>query len=214
MNYVVDFIRQAEVVFWDFDGVIKDSVDIKTQAFESLFLPYGSEVVARVRSHHVTNGGMSRFEKIPRYLKWAGLPASDRQVDEFCNQFSEKVLEGVIDSSWVPGVREYLLDQCEHQYFVLLTATPQNEIELILHRLRIFNCFREVFGSPNRKKETIAFVLQHMVVDVNKVLMIGDAKIDLLAARENNIVFLLRRTGLNRSLQNTCNGLQFESLNG
>ena len=93
MNDVVDFIRQAEVVFWDFDGVIKDSVDIKTQAFESLFLPYGSEVVARVRSHHVINGGMSRFEKIPRYLKWAGLTASDRQVDDFCNQFSEKVLE-------------------------------------------------------------------------------------------------------------------------
>ena len=214
MNDVVDFIMQAEVVFWDFDGVIKDSVDIKTQAFEFLFLPYGSEVVARVRSHHVTNGGMSRFEKIPRYLKWAGLPASDRQVDDFCYQFSEKVLEGVIDSSWVPGVREYLLDQCEQQYFVLLTATPQNEIELILHRLRIFNCFREVFGSPNNKKETIASVLQHLVVDMNKVLMIGDAKIDLLAARENNIVFLLRRTGLNRSLQHTFNGLQFESLKG
>ena len=29
----------ARVIFWDFDGVIKDSVPVKTEAFRKIFLP-------------------------------------------------------------------------------------------------------------------------------------------------------------------------------
>ena len=33
-----------EAVFFDFDGVILDSVDVKTQAFADMFRQYGPEV--------------------------------------------------------------------------------------------------------------------------------------------------------------------------
>ena len=46
--------------------MIKESVDIKTEAFLSLFQCFGSETTDRIRRHHPDNGGMSRFEKIPR----------------------------------------------------------------------------------------------------------------------------------------------------
>ena len=53
--------NDAKIVFWDFDGVIKDSVDVKTQAFIDLFDAYGSNVVQAVVAHHIKNGGISRF---------------------------------------------------------------------------------------------------------------------------------------------------------
>ena len=205
-------IEQKQVVFWDFDGVIKDSVDVTTRAFETLFLPYGTGVAARVRVHHEANGGVSRFEKIPIYLNWAGLQVSDDQICAFCDEFSGLVLQGVIDSPWVPGVRDYLLDHCGQQYFVLITATPQEEIEYILDRIGIAHCFREVYGAPGGKSEAIAEVLRRLEVEPAKALMIGDAEADLLAARANTIPFLLRRTVINQHLQASCDGPQFDNL--
>ena len=46
-----------ELVFWDFDGVIKESVSVKTDAFLELFKPYGSKICEKVKSHHIENGG-------------------------------------------------------------------------------------------------------------------------------------------------------------
>jgi len=205
-------IEQKQVVFWDFDGVIKDSVDVKTRAFETLFMPYGTEVVARVRAHHEENGGLSRFDKMPIYLNWAGLPVSDEQVSVFCDEFSGLVLQGVIDSPWVPGVYDYLLQYCRQQYFVLITATPQEEIEYILDYIGIAKCFREVFGAPRGKSEAIAGVLRRLEVEPVNALVIGDAQADLLAARANATPFLLRRTVINQHLQASYDGHQFDNL--
>ena len=123
---VDEVLGASTLIFWDFDGVIKDSVNVKTEAYTSLFLPYGHEVATRVRQHHEVNGGVSRFDKIPLYLLWAGELATPERIDEFCTRFSLLVLQKVIDSPWVPGVREYLLLNSGIQYFVLVTATPQD----------------------------------------------------------------------------------------
>jgi phosphoglycolate phosphatase-like HAD superfamily hydrolase len=209
---VIGLISSRAIVFWDFDGVIKDSVDVKTEAFERLFSGYGPDIAARVKTHHETNGGVSRHEKIPLYLTWVGLPCDQYHVDQFCSRFSDAVLDAVVDSPWVPGVQEYLLDHCELQYFVLVTATPQQEIESILNNLGIAHCFRQVHGAPADKKDAIAAVLRAQRIDVADVLMIGDSETDRSAADANQIPFLLRRTRINRSLQSSYSGPQFEDL--
>lgn len=206
-------INCAGLVFWDFDGVIKDSVDVKTAAFEHLFLPYGAEIVRRVRQHHEANGGVSRFDKIPLYLGWAGESASAAQVAAFCERFAKSVLQAVIDAPWVPGVREYLLRHCAEQYFVLVTATPQEEIEQILAALELAHCFREVYGAPTPKACAIAAVLARQKCAPGQALMIGDAETDRQAAQANAVPFLLRRTPLNLSIQASYGGPMFDDLN-
>ena len=67
---VYGLLKEGRVVFWDFDGVIKDSVLVKSKGYEKLFLPFGKEVVDRVNQHHENNGGVSRYEKI-HYI-WVG----------------------------------------------------------------------------------------------------------------------------------------------
>jgi beta-phosphoglucomutase-like phosphatase (HAD superfamily) len=94
------------VIFWDFDGVIKDSVDIKTHAFESLFADCGPEILKKIRAHHESNGGMSRLNKIPLYMRWANMQDDEMATTSLLNKFSELVLQAVIDSPWVPGSLE------------------------------------------------------------------------------------------------------------
>jgi phosphoglycolate phosphatase-like HAD superfamily hydrolase len=206
-------ISSAGLVFWDFDGVIKDSVDVKTAAFERLFRPYGAEVARRVGRHHAAHGGVSRFDKIPLYLNWAGEPANPALVEAFCERFSQGVLQAVIDSRWVPGVREYLQQNFPRQYFVLVTATPQEEIEQIIVALGLSRCFREVHGAPTKKASAIGAVLARKNYMPEHALMIGDSETDRQAAHSNAVPFLLRRTPLNLSIQATYNGPMFDDLN-
>jgi phosphoglycolate phosphatase-like HAD superfamily hydrolase len=200
------------MVFWDFDGVIKESLNVKARAFEALFLPFGEVIAARVRKHHESNGGLSRFIKIPLYLEWAGLPTSEVEVKKFCFRFSELALQGVIDSPWVGGVRDYLERHHRQQYFVLLTATPKEEIEIIINLLGITHCFREVFGSPTDKSEAITSIVRRGEGDRGHMLVIGDSEQDMKAAQNNGIQFLLRRTPFNASLQTVHRGPIFETL--
>ena len=208
---MLNFIKNQSLVFWDFDGVIKDSVDIKTRAYLDLFAGYGTEVAVAVRTHHEKNGGISRFDKIPLYLGWSKITATDDAVNDFCDRFSKAVLDGVVNSPWVPGVISYLKSNCKLQHFVLVTATPIVEIEIILDRLEISHLFHEVFGAPTKKAEAIANVIGRFNIDLKKVLMIGDSTSELEASRENSINFLLRRTSLNQQLQDSFHGPQLEN---
>ena len=63
-------IQNASLIFWDFDGVIKESVSIKTDAYIKIFEPYGKNIQDLVKNHHEINGGVSRFEKIPLQVKY------------------------------------------------------------------------------------------------------------------------------------------------
>jgi phosphoglycolate phosphatase-like HAD superfamily hydrolase len=207
---VDDLLCDAAVVFWDFDGVVKDSVEVKTKAFEQLFAVFGDEVVTKVRRHHEANGGVSRFKKMPQYLEWAGQVTDQPNVQAFCDRFSELVFQAVIDAPWVPGVREYLLKHFSSQRFALITATPQEEIERIVRALHIEKCFREIHGSPTAKADAIRDVLTRWQVSPAHALMIGDADTDMAAAAANGIAFALRRTALNLQLQQFYYGVSFD----
>lgn len=202
------------LIFWDFDGVIKESVAIKTEAFVQLFFPFGAEVAERVCLHHEANGGMSRFEKMPVYLAWAGLPVTEQLVEDYIHRFSRAVLSRVVAAPWVPGVEHILRSNPYQQEFVLVTATPQGEIEEILAAIRLRPCFSDVFGAPTRKGDAIQQVLRRRDVLSSDSLMIGDATADMNAALENDVPFLLRRHHDNRGVFSNYNGAFVEDFVG
>jgi phosphoglycolate phosphatase-like HAD superfamily hydrolase len=189
-----------KVLFWDFDGVIKDSLDVKTRAFVSLFQEYGGEISEKIKNHHLTNGGMSRFEKIPLYAHWCGLELSDKQVQDYSMQFSQIAFQGVLNSDWVPGAESYLRENKEHQDFVLVSATPHDELNAILQALDLQKCFKSSFGSPTPKREAIANTLKSLSVLPSECIMIGDARADMDAAYANSVDFLLRRHSSNAAV--------------
>jgi phosphoglycolate phosphatase-like HAD superfamily hydrolase len=204
-------VGKAVLVFWDFDGVIKDSVEVKTQTFFQLFEPFGSVVAEKVRKHHEAHGGMSRYEKLPIYLQWAGLEPNQSTVSEYCEQFSQRVLQGVIDAPWVAGVERYLRSNSNQQAFILVSATPQDELEHILHVLDLTKCFAEVYGAPIPKRDAIGKTLLASGLDTRDCLMIGDAQSDLDAAEANQVPFLLRKHASNTNVFSAYTGTSVEN---
>jgi len=195
-------LDKFELIFWDFDGVVKESVSVKTDAFVELFRPYGKDVCSRVRRHHCANGGISRYTKIPLYLSWSKIETTHEKVDEFCSKFSEIVTDNVINSPWVPGV-ESLLRKNTDKKFILVSATPQKELEDICRALELTHIFYKIFGSPANKSDVIKSVIDSTDTQYKKCLMIGDSLTDYNAAKNSNISFLLRTYKDNEFLLDT-----------
>ena len=194
------FITKYKAIFFDFDGVIKDSVEVKSDAFYDLFLPFSKELAEKVRRHHEDNGGMSRYDKLPLYLGWASQPKDEITIEAYATQFSQKVTQRVIDSPWVCGALDYLKNQ-RNQQFYLVSATPQKEIEIILKALHIDSQFDVIIGSPTEKSVAVGNIMDQYQLEVADCVMIGDAISDYKAAKNNNISFVLRKTPLNEQLQ-------------
>jgi len=154
-----------------------------------------------VRNHHEANGGMSRYDKLPIYLEWADQVVSTDSINEYAKKFSQLVKKKVIDSDWVSGVLEYLNKNSPYQQFFLVTATPQQEIEEILSALKITHFFKELIGSPIKKDEAIKQLLYRYKIAPYQSIMIGDAITDYNAATKHGVSFILRKTALNKNLQ-------------
>ncbi len=195
-----------EIFFWDFDGVIKDSVDIKANSFEFLFKKFGLNIQEKVRHHHLENGGMSRFEKIPLYLSWVN-ENNKENIKKYLNDFKRITFKKVIASKWVPGVKKFIEDHSKIKKFFLVSATPEKEIQLILNELNFSHHFVKIFGSPIKKSDAIKQILNKESVTLKKCLMIGDAIEDLKAAEENKITFVLNKHEHNLELFSNHKGL-------
>ena len=205
MIQIVNF----KAVFFDFDGVIKDSVEVKSEAFYDLFLPFGEQLASRVRKHHEDNGGMSRYDKLPIYLKWANQAIGKTTIKEYAAKFSRMVTQCVIDSPWVCGVLDFLQSNQEKNFY-LVSATPQNEIEIILKSLEIEVFFDEIVGSPTSKTIAIHNILNAHKLQTMECIMIGDSISDYQAATENKIQFILRKTPLNYDVQVKLNCIMID----
>ena len=195
---MINLFFNKKIIFWDFDGVIKDSVQVKTDAFRSLFLNVDQKIRDKIVNHHLDNGGMSRLDKIPIYLEWVGLDQSKQNIERYINLFAKQVEKGVVESQWVPGVLETLeMFDGIKKHNILVTATPHDEILRIVNQLFIDRKFSEIFGAPSLKSEAMLFSLSLYEVETKEAIMIGDSKADYLASKECGIEFLLRRTSEN-----------------
>jgi hypothetical protein len=64
-----------------------------------------------------------------------------KNISYYCDVFSELVIDKVGDSAWVNGVKKFLIENSYNREFNLITATPQDEIDVILSRMNCSNVF-------------------------------------------------------------------------
>jgi HAD superfamily hydrolase (TIGR01549 family) len=179
-----------EVIIYDFDGVICDSVNVKTDAFIELYKEYGPKIQEQVREYHLQNGGISRFEKF-RYFQSVLLKkdVTEEEINRLSSQFSLLVKEKVIASPYIQGVFEFIKFNANKQQFIC-TGTPENEIHEIAERKGIAHFFKNLYGSPKSKTEIIDIILTETSVSNQRCVFFGDAMTDFTAAKLSNIPFI------------------------
>jgi phosphoglycolate phosphatase-like HAD superfamily hydrolase len=196
-NHLLDAINSKKLIFWDFDGVIKDSVQAKASCFLQLFVDFDPTIRTKILHHHLRNGGMSRFEKIPIYLAMCNIAITENTVNAYLEKVGQLMVDSVVNSDWVPGFLEFLPKISSDTTNIVVSGTPFDELNLILRQLNIHSFFDDVFGSPTSKIAAIRSALSSHHIIPQDCLMIGDSQVDYDAAHSLNLTFFLRRHSTN-----------------
>jgi phosphoglycolate phosphatase-like HAD superfamily hydrolase len=182
---------KIKVIIFDFDGVIADSVNVKTLAFAELYESHGYKIKNKVVDHHNANGGMSRFEKFKLYQEeFLGLNVTDDEIQNLAERFSTLVVNKVINSPYVNGSSQFISKHSKTMRQYISSGTPQDEMRYIAKEKGIDTYFQAIYGSPKGKDLHVKEILHHEGVKSSEVVFVGDAESDRQAAHLNDLYFI------------------------
>ena len=187
-----------KAIIFDFDGVLVESAEIKTKAFEMLFSDY-PDTIDDIVQYHKKNMGISRYVKF-RYIYENILKQSlsSHKENELGKRFSELVLTQVIKASLVAGTEEFLNKNVNTYDFFIVSGTPEEELRMIVNKRKIKHFFKEIHGAPKQKTEVIDAILQRYSLGKKEVVFVGDAESDKIAAEKPGVVFVVRLNNENK----------------
>jgi beta-phosphoglucomutase len=184
-----------QIILFDFDGVILESADIKTQAFKDLFASERRHVPAILR-YHLKHAGISRFKKFDYiYRRILRRPLDEAEKKRLGRAFSKKVYERVLRCPMVPGAEDFLKRYHRKIRFFIISGTPQMELRSIVRARKLGRFFKAVYGTPRTKAKLANFILKRARVSPAQVLVVGDALADRDAARSCGVHFVARIPG-------------------
>ena len=154
-----------DLVVFDFDGTLCDSVHVKTEAFHRLYMDdHGPYFADRVLAHHLANQGVSRYDKIRHVEReFLGKPGDDRSVEIVAERFSRLVEDAVVAAPLLEGVDDYL--KTTAATLAIVSATPTVELQRIVARKGIDQYFVAIEGTPRSKSDIVDDVRESLAFD-------------------------------------------------
>lgn len=180
-----------DAIIFDFDGVLVDSVDIKTEAFAELYRPHGEEVARQVAAYQRAHGGMTRHAKIRHFgTTLLGRTPTDAEVDALAARMGALVEEKVIACPMIAGARDFLARHHARVRLFVASATPEPELRRIVEGRGLGAYFQGVHGSPAPKVRVVAAIVRGAALDPSRTVMVGDAEEDRGAAEASGVPFI------------------------
>ena len=178
-------------VFLDFDGVVLESADIKTDAFGWLFR--GEPSRRAIVEYHRRNAGVSRFVKFA-HIHRAILkkPYGSAERRRLGAAFARYVRGRVLAAPFVSGARRFLARPGPRIKLFIVSGTPTAELRDIVRRRGLARRFVAVVGSPPDKATALRRLLRRHRLRPAETLYVGDALNDHRAAVRCGVRFLGR----------------------
>ncbi len=181
----------VKTIFWDFDGVILDSMKVRDWGFEQIFKSFKKEDVERLLKYHRENGGLSRYVKI-RYFFEELLSQSidEEEVLIYAEKFSRLMRKELINpNNLIVDSVKFIKNNFNRYNFHIVSGSDQEELRFLCKELNINNYFKSINGSPTDKSILIKNILKNNVDSIENCCIIGDSINDYEAAENNKICF-------------------------
>ena len=168
---------------FDCDGVILESVPVKTRAFERLVEGYGNEARDRMLMYHKVHGGVSRYKKFEWFFREVlGREITPQELEEWGQRFADIAYEEVCRCELVPGIQDVLDTWKGKLPLYVCSGAPHEELVQMLKGRGLDSYFTAIYGSPPAKAQLLANIVREARVDPADTLMVGDAPTDWQAA--------------------------------
>ena len=103
-------------------------------------------------------------------------------------------MEAIIECPYVRGAYKYLEYIRNLVSVYLVSATPQLDLDQIIKARGLGGYFKDVYGAPISKIETLKQIMLSENVSVDEILFIGDSAEDQQAAKFLGIRFIGRQS--------------------
>jgi len=184
-------LENYKVLLWDFDGVIMDSMPIRSNGFGTVLQDYPAIQVKQLMDFHNLNGGLSRYVKFRYFFETIrGETITEEEIQALANSFSEIMLSSLINSELLITDSLSFIELNATGYEMhIVSGSDGTELNKICDALGLTKFFKTINGSPTPKKELVNLLLKEYAYEKKDVILIGDSINDFEAADFNLIKF-------------------------
>lgn len=196
-------------IIFDFDGVILDSVPVKTEGYRQLFKDYPNDLIEKIVAYHELNGGISRYKKVKYFFnELLNEEISEEKIQEFAIKYSKlTTLELSKEKYLIKDTLDYIQSNFSKYKMHVASGADHRDLIYICNKLNLNKYFLSVEGSPKIKSEIVQDILKTNNYKAEETILIGDSINDYDAAKSNSIKFY----GYNNSkLKNLENSIYLE----
>ena len=183
----------TKTIFWDFDGVIIDSMAVRDIGFELIAkqATNSQKIVDEFITYHRYNAGLSRFVKIKHlYENMLNKSISQEEINNFANEFSTLMKEKLVDEKYlISQTVEFIEKNYKDYNFHIVSGSEEKELNFLCKELGLSKYFKTIEGSPTHKNDLVKNILEKYNYNPKESILIGDSMTDYNAARVNGIKF-------------------------
>jgi phosphoglycolate phosphatase len=181
---------QLRAIFFDFDGVIMDSMALKLDAYCEALNRYAFDRrdVDRLMRRYMGQSRRTILRNI--HLELAGTVMPEDEFESALNTFNEQDDAARALMKPIPGSLEFLEFVHRDHYTAVVTGTPEDFILKTTANHDLDRFFNVVRGSPDTKRKIIADLLNANQLRATECLFIGDGETDQDAADHHGIRFV------------------------
>lgn len=179
------------VIFWDFDGVIMDSMSVRNKGFELVLRDYPIVQVRKLMDFHLNNGGLSRYVKFRYFFEEIREEkVTEEEIKEWAQKFSEIMRQELVQPALLIGDSlNFIKENYKNIDMHIVSGSDGDELRYLCEKLEISRYFISINGSPVPKKELVRSLLIKHEYKGDDTILIGDSINDYEAAEINDIDF-------------------------
>jgi len=177
-------VEEIDLVVFDCDGVLLDTMQAKIKAFET-WVPKTYDAHGEAFMKMVMHGfGRSRQHHIASfYREIVGIQPGPEFLNAEVARFTEICEPLCAAANWRTGSKEFVMRCIEEEVIrYVLSGTPQKPLEDMLRSNGGASLFHLIIGSPPAKPESMERILVETGTPPGRCIFIGDANADRLAA--------------------------------
>lgn len=178
-------------IIFDFDGVVVDSVSLKTEAYVKLFQQFSPEHVKTLIDYHIQNGGISRYVKIKYFFENILFESvSEDLIHDYAKRYSQLTITELLNDKYIIQEVVAFIRVCYRDCNLhIASGADETDLKLICDKFDLTQYFRSVQGSPRPKSLLVKEIIELNDYDRKNTIYIGDSLNDYEAAQDNGIEF-------------------------